>query len=135
MSWLDLEAFLTHLPNRSAFKRKLDPWAEYLDPPAELEVSMLIADKLDQLRWVIGNSGVPQEQQTPFPVSMRERMRAAKAKADAPQEAEPTEVVDIRTKIHRRRAGLAPDRPKRPTNPKAQAVRDRLAQARAAANQ
>ncbi|NKU16440.1 hypothetical protein GS928_25920 [Rhodococcus hoagii] len=37
-------------------------------------------------------------------------MRTAKAKADAPQEAEPTEVVDIRTKIHQRRAGLAPER-------------------------
>ncbi|NKS60604.1 hypothetical protein GS504_24435 [Rhodococcus hoagii] len=63
---------------------------------------------------------------------------AAKARATADAEAEasvPTKgVVDIRTKINQRRAGLASGRPKRPPNPQARAVRDRLAQARAAVN-
>lgn len=135
MTWLDLEAFLTHLPTNSAFKRKLDPWGEYLTPPAELEVSMLVADKLDQLYWLIGNAGKPEQDRTPFPLSMRDRMRAAKAKEEAHTTPEPTSVVDIRTKISERRAGLSVDRPKRPPNPQAQSVRDRLTQARAAANQ
>lgn len=135
MSWLDLEATLAHLPTTSAFKRKLDPWAPYTDPPIEVEMSMTIADKVDQLRWSLANAGVPEREQSPFPVPMRDRMRAAKAKTEAPREAEPTEVVDIRARISQRRAGLAPDRPKRPPSPKAQAVRDRLAQARAAVNQ
>lgn len=135
MSWIDLEAWLEHLPNASAFKRQLDPWAEYLAPAAELEVSMLVADKIDQLYWLIGNSGLPDDKRTPFPLPMRDRLRAAKAKAEAPPDPKPADVVDIRTRIRERRAGVESGQRKQPPNPKALAVRDRVTQARAAANQ
>ncbi|NKR30652.1 hypothetical protein GS538_11785 [Rhodococcus hoagii] len=110
-----------------------------MNPTAEVDIGMMLSDRINQLGWLLTNVGRPEAERSPFPPTMHMQILAAKARARADAEAETTvsakRVVDIRTKINQRRAGLTSDRPKRPPNPQARAVRDRLTQARAAVNQ
>ncbi|WP_148209186.1 hypothetical protein [Rhodococcus erythropolis] len=121
LSWLDFDAWLTHLPGDSAYRRLVDPIGVFTDVGPDLTLALI--DEIRGLRVQLG-SGAEKRAEEPT-IDRIQRVMAARELAAATT-VRSADVVDI----HAKRSTT----PQPKKSPPRTNIRERLARARAAHN-